>query len=363
MSVSPDSGAVLERFDDAVEFRFDEVVTEPLDQAADRLFLLSPRAEALDIDWKRTRLTIKPKGGWRRGVVYRVALLPEVTDLRNNRIESGRVIVFAIGRPIPDTRITGSVVDWEAGRVARGALVEAVALPDSTVYLTQADSAGSFELSAVPPGAYTLFGAVDANGNRLRDRGEAFDSATVTLDSVLTRVFWAFRQDTVGPQIRNAARADSLTIRVELSQAVAPGPIDPSAIAVFALPDTTPVVVAAVWSEVEYDSLVALESERARAAADSARAAADTTRTDTVAVRPPPTPQPDTTTAPPDSARAATLQLLAQRPRLSDRFFIRLRDPLAPGTRLLVTATVANVVGHSTESRALLVVPGGEGEP
>lgn len=363
VSVRPDSGAVLDRFDGAAEFRFDEVITEPTGQTADRLFLLSPRAQALNVDWKRTRLTVKPKEGWRQGVVYRLTLYPQVTDLRSNRLESGRVIVFAIGRPIPDTRITGSVVDWEAGRTARSALVEAVALPDSTVYFTQADSAGSFDLTAVPPGTYALFGTVDANGNRIRDRGEAFDSTTVALDSLLTHDFWAFRQDTVGPQILNVARADSLTIRVELSQSLAPGPIDPSAAALFALPDTTPVAVAAVWREGEYDSLRALEGERARAAADSARAAADTTRADTAAVRPQPTPRPDTTTTPPDSAQAGILQLLRQRPTLSDRFFIRLVDPLTSGGRFLVAATVSNVLGHRAESRALLIVPGGESEP
>lgn len=372
ISVRPDSGAVLERFDDAAEFQFDEIVTEPTGQAVERLFVLSPRPRQLNVSWKRSRLTVKPKEGWRTGVVYRLALLPQVTDLRNNRIESGRVIIFAVGRSIPDTRITGTVVDWEAGRIARGALVEAVSPVDSIVYFTQADSVGNFDLPAVPEGAYTLFGTIDQNNNRTRDRGEPFDSATVTLDSALSRVFWAFRQDTIGPQIRNTQRADTLTILVEFTQSLAPGPIDAGALRLFALPDTIPVGISDVLLPAAYDSVRAADRERARAAADSARAAADTAAVrDTLpALLPDTVPTPpdtgamvrDTTGTPTDSAVAAASQLLAQRPQLTDRLFVRLLAPLSPGGRFLVTASVSNIQGYVAESRSVLVIPGGDSQ-
>ncbi len=371
VSVRPDSGAVFDQLDDPAEFQFDEVITEPTSQAAGRLFVLSPRPRELDVDWKRTRLTVRPDEGWRSGVVYRLALLPQITDLRNNRIDSGRVIVFAVGRSIPNTQINGRVVDWEGRRLARNALVEAVSQPDSIVYFTLADSAGSFDLRAVPPATYTLFGIVDGNNNRLRDRGEAFDSATVILDSTLNRVFWAFRHDTTGPQISNTIPADTFTIRVEFSQSLAPGPLDPTLLRVFALPDTTPVPITSVWQPAEYDSVTTEERERARAAADSAQAAADTTAVaDTVAVAVADTARapPDTAEAPPDSAAlaadsaaAAATQLLAQRPTLIDRIFLRVETPLLPGGRFLVTATMPNIEGYVAESRAVLVIPGGEG--
>ncbi len=353
VSVRPDSGAVLPRFNDAAEFQFDEVVTEPTGQTASRLFLLSPRPRELDVDWKRTRLTVKPSGGWRQGVVYRLTLLPQVTDLRSNRLETGRVIVFSIGRPIPETSIAGRVVDWEAGRTARAALVEAVAVPDSTVYFTQTDSTGQFDLTAIPPGIYTLYGTIDGNNNQVRDRGEAFDSMTVALDSMLGQVFWAFRQDTLGPQIQAATRADSQTIAIEFTQALAPGPVDTAAIQVFALPDSSPVGVQTVWTQAQYDSVRAAERDRARAAVDSARA--DSAAADSVAAPRPPVQAPPA--AAPDTTPAA--QLVAQRPPLISRIFLRLTAPVRPGDRFLITSRLANVLGAVADSRSVLVIPGG----
>lgn len=370
VSVRPDSGAVFDRLEGAAEFQFDEVITEPTGQAAERLFLLSPRPRQLNVNWKRTRLTVRPDEGWRSGVVYRLTLLPQITDLRNNRIDSGRVIVFAVGRSIPNTRITGTVVDWEGGRLARGGLIEAVAQADSTVYFAQADSAGTIDLSAVPPAVYTLFGIVDANNNRIRDRGEAFDSATVTLDSSLNRVFWAFRHDTTGPQISNTALVDTFTIRVEFSHSLAPRPLDPAWLTVFTLPDTMPVPITTVWRPAEYDSVSRREREQARAAADSARAVADTALVaDTVAVAVVDTMEvaPDTAEALPDSVAraadsvfAATQQLLTQRPALIDRVFVRVETPLLAGARFLIGATVPNVEGYVAESRSVLIIPGGD---
>jgi hypothetical protein len=362
VTVRPDSGAVLERLDDPVEFQFDEVITEPTGAAAARLFFVSPRVEELEVGWKRTRLTVRPRGGWRRGVVYRLALLPAVTDLRSNRLTAGRDIVFAVGTTISETRLTGMVVDWEAARSGRGALVDAVSLPDSTTYVTQADSTGAFDLWPLPPGVYTVFATVDANGNRVRDRGEPFDTATIVVDSSAHRVFWAFRQDTVGPLIRALARADSATIRVDFTQAVPPGPVEPGAILVLALPDSSVVPVHAVWRQAEYDS--ARAEERRLAAAVDTLAAADTLAADTAAAARPARPP---RAAPPDSqpppADAAAAELLRQRPPLSDRLFVRVEADLAPGTRWVVLTRLANLLGYAADGRSVLVVPGGEAPP
>ena len=130
VSFSPDSGAVLDGFSDDAVIQFDEVIREPSGGGLERLVRLSPRHEELSVSWKRTRITVKPKGGWKSAVVYHLTLLPGVTDLQNNRSDSTRTIIFSTGGPIPDTRLTGTVINWEEGRAATGALVEAVLLPD-----------------------------------------------------------------------------------------------------------------------------------------------------------------------------------------------------------------------------------------
>jgi len=360
VSVQPDSGAVLERPPDEVVIQFSEVIGEGGGQLH-QFVEVSPRPSVLDVSWKRSAIAVKPEGGWRRGVVYHVTILPGVTDLRSNRLETGRNVVFSVGLPIPNTVMTGVVLDWESGQAARRALVEAVLQPDSLVYAGRTDSLGSFTLGALPTGQYVVYGTVDGNSNGTRDLGEAFDSVAVTLDSTLQHVFWAFRHDTAGPVIRGVARADSFTVRVEFNQALAPGPVDSAAITVLALPDSVPVPVAAVWRPATYDSVRALELERARAAADSAAAAADTAGAVPDSAPAAPLLPPRTPAVPPEAEPQEPLPtdtLLAQRPSLSSVLFVRLGIELAPGARLLVSTRAFNLLDAFAESRSVLVIPG-----
>ena len=338
VSVFPDSGTVAEGLDDAAVFRFDEVIDERSGGGLDRLVTVSPVPEEVEIDWKRSAIAVRPKGGWRQGVVYHVTLLPGVQDLRNNRLVEGRTIVFTTGGPLPNARITGTVVDWEAGRLAPRARVEGILLPDSLVYVTLADSTGSFTLSTIPVGAYLVVAAVDANNNRRREPREPFDSATVRVDSVVDRVFWAFRQDTLGPQLARATLLDSVTVRIEFNQALPPEDPDSGSVQMAVLPDSLPVAVEAVWRESVYDSVKT-----------AARGRPDTVAADTTRIGPAAAP------AARDTTRAA--QILRQRPKLSTNLIVRTASPLAPGTRYLITATARNLIGATATSRTVLVIP------
>lgn len=365
LSVVPDSGASVPDFDGAVRFQFDEVINESSGGGLDKMIEFSPRSEDLRVSWKRSAIEVKPKDGWMPGVVYQVALLPGVSDLRNNRMEAGGRVVFTTGAEIPDTRLEGTVLDWEDGRVGQRALVEAILLPDSLVYVGQADSVGEFSLAQLPRGEYLVLASIDGNNNRRRERREAFDSLRINLDTTAYHVFWAFVSDTTGPRVRQATAVDSMTIRVEFSQKLPPGPPPTDALAVWALPDTVPVAIAAVYEATTFDSVQAAEREvAAAAAAEAAAAAADSAAaTDSLAaeeaVETPPAvlaedaaeaaAAPDTTAAAADSTRA--LQLLAERPELSDILMIRVSAPLPPGN-YLITAVIANLSGAVGESRA-----------
>ncbi len=371
VAATPDSGDVVDGFKDELEFQFDEVINERSGGGLENLIDLSPRSEEVRVSWKRTRITVKPKEGWLPAVVYHVTLLPGVADLRNNRLDSARTIIFSTGGPIPDTRLNGTVVDWAENSVARGALVEATLLPDSLTYQSQTDSSGNFELVAVPPGDYLLYVTIDGNNNRLRDARESFDSVVVRIDSTFEHVFWAFAHDSTGPQIRELTDPDSMTIRVAFTQMLRPGDATDVAVQVFAMPDTTPVTVAAVWNEETYDSVAAVET----AIADSIRAAlaaeADTLGADSLEVAAPDSAAADTTEtalevvqdsstlAARDSLALETARidsLLAQRPTLSALRFVRLESQLIPGARYLVVTTAPNVLGVFAESQTLLIL-------
>jgi hypothetical protein len=355
VAITPDSGSVAPQFDGRLRIEFDEVINEQSGGGLEKLIELSPRTTELDVSWKRMAIELKPASGWRANAVYRVVLLPGIADLRNNRMEAGRTVVFSTGGEIPATRLTGVVLDWENGRVGQQAMVEAVLLPDSLVYTARSDSAGEFVLSEIPVGPYWVVVSIDGNRNGRREPREPFDSISVQIDSVASHEFWAFARDTVGPVLREVTALDSVTVRLEFIQKVAPGRPDAGAVRVFALPDTVPVAVSRLFDQLTYDSLTAVDA-RERARQDSLAAPP----ADTVPVPAAPPPQArgraaGAQQAAPDSSRAALL--LAERPVLRAAWFVRLGETLAPGGRYLVEATATNVSGATADSRSVLVLP------
>ncbi len=367
IGVTPDSGSLNDGFDEHVSFDFDEIIAE---QGIENLILVSPRHQEIDVSWKRRRITVRPKDGWRDSVAYQVTLLPGLTDLRNNRLESGNTLVFSTGGEIPQTRVTGRIVDWEAGRIGARALVEAIRMPDSLTYIGDADSVGVFELAALPPGTYVLFGTIDQNNNRERGARESFDSVTVRLDSTVTYDLWAFPHDTIGPRITSVQQLDSLAVSVVFNQPIRPDSAPPTSVQVSLLPDTVPVAVDTVLWPAAFDSIQSLLRDSiAEAVRDSVLAADTTTADSTAAVadsaaaaplaplgpgapgRPDPDAGADTTEV------SASEQLLAQRPPLIPSIVIVLAEPLQPGARYLIETTMINLLDVSETSVRPLVIP------
>ncbi len=359
LETQPDSGAVLPGFDGSVLFQFDEVISERSGGSLDQLIAVSPRMERVNVRWRRTAIDVRPHGGWLPGTVYTVTLLPGVADLRNNRSPERHTVVFSTGDEIPDTEIRGTIVDWGQGRSTPRGLIEAVAMPDSVVYVARADSIGDFTLPHLPRGTYLVYGAIDENSNQRRDRREPYDSALVMLDSTASLVLWATPRDTAGPVLRAASRLDSLTIRLDFNQRLQPIEPDIGSVGVYLLPDTVPSAIAAVWRPAVWDSVQAIEQERAReAAADTVEAdrgpeAADDPG-EPVEQRPAP-PARAAAPTPADTGRIA--RILGERPRLSDAWVVRLADPLVPGARYIIDARAPNVQGVTGQSRTLLILP------
>ena len=280
VAVTPDTMASLPEFEGEVEFRFNEVISEGSSPNRgtgtgdlERLVLLSPTDRVPDVSWKRNRITVRPREGWRPNTVYRVELLPGVMDLRNNRATTlGRTLTFTTGGDTPRDTLALRVYDWTTGRPAARALVEAFLLPDSLRYRFSTDSTGRILAAPLPAGQFLVYGVIDANSNSLRETREAFDSATVATgaDSV---ELWTFPHDTVPPRVREALPRDSVTVAVQFSQPLHPSVRFPTeSVTVWRLADSSSVEVAWLLREAEADSV-----ERAsRDSAAGAAAAADT---------------------------------------------------------------------------------------
>lgn len=351
---NPDSFESLPDFSGDVEFLFDEVISEGSSPNQgtgtgdlERLVILSPTTEIPQVRWRRNRITVRPEEGWQRGRIYRVELLPGVTDLRTNRLDQGALITFSTGAPRPETTFEGTVVDWSSGRPAPAALVVAMQLPDSLPYRGLADSSGRFSLGPLPAGEYVVSGVLDENRNHVADPREAFDSLRVPRGRDSALELWTFVHDTAPPRIRAVTPADSVSAAVELTQSLDPRQrLQVSAVRVSLLPDSTPVRIASILPRPIDDSINAK-----RPAPDSAEA--DTTEADTAAApRQPPRPG-----TPPAVPRPAA-EKLTSRPPLTDQLVIRPAEPWRPGGRYTVEIRgVRNVTGVAGDVVGVLAIP------
>ncbi len=358
IATSPDSLAVLPGFGGDVSFTFDEVISEgsvPSQGTGtsdlERLVILSPTTRPPVVRWHRDHITVRPREGWLPNRVYRVQLLPGISDLRNNRqAGGGTVITFTTGAPRPTLTLEGTAQDWVAGRAAAGALIEAVRTPDSLVYRAVADSSGAFRLGPLPDGPYTVVATIDQNHNMTRDPREAFDSVHVAAGATAAGTLWTFPHDTVGPRIQTIAVLDSASASVTVSQPLDPAQrLAPADVSVRLLPDSSAVPVRAMLPPAADDSAFG------RRAADTTARADSLTRADSVRARPlPPAKAADTTTraARPESSRAPA------RPALATRLTLRITGRWTPGARYVVTIRgLRNVNGIAADATAVLAVP------
>jgi len=373
VTVRPESGAVAPDWKDDAVIQFDEVIDEMAGSSGGggiagigRQIVLSPVQGDVRVSWGRTRITVKPKEGWKAGRVYHLELLPGIVDLRRNTLKTGRLIIFSTGPAIGHASLTGTALQWVEQRTLVGALIEAVPGSDSVGYLTVSDSAGHFHIDALSAGTYTVYATADQNNNRRRDRREAYDSAVVTVDSTASVALFTFVHDTTGPRLRLATALDSVTVRLEFSQPLAPGtPLDSARVRVLQLPDSTPVTIGEIFTPRQYDSVTAAERKAARpdsaARGDSAAPAAGAPlaaaqRAPAARGAPPAAAAQDTAAARADTAEVR--RLLAARPVPFDKAVLRFPRALAPETRYFIRVRGAvNLNGATGDGQVTVVTP------
>lgn len=333
------------------EFQFDEVISEggapnrgEGTGGLEKLVILSPTNAVPQVSWRRNRITVRPREGWRPNRVYRVQLLPGVTDLRNNRSAEGTVLTFTTGAPRPQTTLQGTVVDWTTSRPAAGALIVATLLPDSLPYRGVADSSGRFSLGPLPAGDYLLTGVLDQNQNQRQDGREAYGDARLQRGRSDAGELWTFVHDTNPPRIQTVTVDDSVSATVAFSQMLDPRQrLTPKDARLRLLPDSVPVAITSLLPKPLDDSLY-----RRAAARDSVPA--DTTEADSVSGVRPGRPAP--------RGRAPPTELLTSRPPLFDRLVLRAPKPWAPGARLVLEIRgIRNVTGVAGTAVGVLAVP------
>jgi hypothetical protein len=276
-------------------------------------------------------------------------MLPGLADLRGNRRKDGATILFSTGTDFPPYSILGRVFDWETEHVANGAYIEAISRVDTTLaYVTATDTAGQFDIGPLPAGAYLVRAVIDQNSNRAIDRGEKWDTATVSVVNVRPTVeLDAIQRDSVPPAFGDVRVDDSVTVRVAFDKPIDPAlPIQP---ALFTLQraDSSLLQVSRVqW---------AAAFEHSRLTADSAKRADSTSAANPAATRPTPRPAPT-----PTGARAAPPPPKPRAPAPDRAVVLTLSPttPVLPGNTYRITVRgMRNLVGNSTTITRTFVVP------
>ena len=218
----PAPGAVVPDLDDDASIRFDEPIQAP--RNLERGLDLSPAWE-----WKfnpSTRgFSVKPREGWRPGVVYHVRVPRGVSDLLRNVTRTSIEWTFSTGPEISRTRIDGTIYDRIQGAGVRDARILFLP-PDSIPYSVVSDTGGVFSMLSLPPGEYLVLGFLDQNRNRRLDRGmETYDSAVVSLPDSISRHalnLWMIPPDSTPPVLVGVVAFDTITVILEFDEPLEP---------------------------------------------------------------------------------------------------------------------------------------------
>jgi len=280
VSTSPAPLSVVEPFNGAVVFRFDEGLSE---RNIENSVVVSPATGDVDVSKDGAELRVRISGGWRAGVIYRVLLAPGIRDRFNNEQRTPVDLVFSTGPPIMNTAFGGLVSDRITGRPEPQAVVEAKRRADSLTYVAAVDSLGFFAYRNLPLGFYDVVAYTDRNRNRRKDSAEPrsgthvvpLNSERDTFDLDLV----VLPNDTTPARLVRAEGRDSLQVRLFTDDYLDPeATFDRIEVTLIALPDST--AVEGPFTLMTVDTFNA----RSRVRADSLRVRADSLRRDSLRV-------------------------------------------------------------------------------
>ena len=173
----------------------------------------------------REAIAVRPRKGWRPNTAYTVTIAPGLSDLGANATTQPIELRFSTGATIPTRTIRGTAFDWVGQKVAAGGRIEATLGNDTTLrWVARVDSTGVFTLRSLPDGPLHLRAFIDANNNRILDRTERWDTATVSAADTALREIYVFEHDSLGPSLSDITRTDSSALKIRFTRPLLPWP-------------------------------------------------------------------------------------------------------------------------------------------
>ena len=226
VAVQPDTFARVEPGDDRIRIVFDETISEQVQGGTmNDVVLVSPRTGEVEVKHSGNELEVRVEGGFVEGAVYRVTVLPKLTDRFSNTLLAPFEWVFTTGPDFERNALAGELWDRVTGDPIVGAEVVALS-EDSVPYVAVTDSAGIFAMRYLPTGRYELSGLIDRDRDRTVDpfepQGRGDDVVLGAADTLLTS-FALMVPDTTPPRLALGEKIDSTRVRITFDD-----PLDPS---------------------------------------------------------------------------------------------------------------------------------------
>ncbi|HEX8671053.1 MAG TPA: Ig-like domain-containing protein [Longimicrobium sp.] len=270
LTTRPDTFARAPNLRAPAVFVFDEGLSE---ERLEEAISVSPRTSAVAVDKSGGELRVSLRRGWEPNRIYQVVIDSTVQDRFNNRIQEPIRLVFSTGPEIPETFLSGTVFERQTAQPAKGVRVEAILRPDSLVYATRTDEAGTFAFAQIPAGEYQVRAFSDPNANRSLEPFESRDTivARVAVGAQPSVELSIVAPDSSAPKALEATGADS-AIAVRFDDFLDPAQrIEVTQVRLLA-PDSTPVRIASVTIGAPTDIPAgAPDTAAAPVAGDSAR--------------------------------------------------------------------------------------------
>ena len=223
--------SIVAPFDDPVEIRFAQVVSERLAQGslADAV-MVSPRTGEVLVERSGDRITVSMEGGFREGTLYRITVLPWLQDRYQNTMEVPFDLFFSTGPDFEPNLVAGLASDGLTFEPVGEYRVDARAEGREEHLSAMADTAGIFSFPFLPSDAYTLVAYEDTNRDGEPGFNEVQDSVRVTVapgDTLVLADFLLLEPDSTAAVLTDADAVDSVTVRLTFDDYVDPeAPLD-----------------------------------------------------------------------------------------------------------------------------------------
>ena len=218
--------SIVASFDDPVEIRFAQVVSERLAQGslADAV-VVSPQTGEVVVERSADRIMVSMEGGFRDGTLYRITVLPWLQDRYQNTMEFPFDLFFSTGPDFEPNLVAGLASDGLTFEPVGEYRVDARAEGREEHLSALADTAGIFSFPFLPSDAYTLVAYEDTNRDGQPGFDEIQDSVLVTVaqgDTLVLADFLLLEPDTTAAVLTDADAVDSVTVRLTFDDYVAP---------------------------------------------------------------------------------------------------------------------------------------------